>query len=276
MLPWSGEVALWGYSRVQNAHVISIFGLAGSGQKKLQKLREVKGSCQHYSPRLCAVEVGGKKMLAVSCYACGIKLIDMLSGEVMEAYSSSGEGGFTPQQLCAGEPGKLWMSRRKGNVKEDEYDLVELDCSATTFTPTGKNFQKWFFPCGLVIYLPAPFKILVICSIDYSGAVLQGQHAETGDVLWHLSGEVDGAEILPVGVTFSPQHQLILMADGSNRRILALDPSSGSHLQSLPVPETLGNPGFLCLHNELLFLQSGVQDESGLNTIDTLSCFSLT
>ncbi len=159
------------------------------------------------------------------------------------------------------------------NTDTHSFDVIELDCSRSTFTPTGRGFPVTELrlssaPC----YLPAPHNALVFSDVEAD--VLLSVDCESGEKLWELKGEVDGAVIDPEGLTVSPQHQLILMADDDNKRILALDPSSGSHLQSLPVPEEVGNPVHLCLHNELLFVSSSVLGEGGWSRM--LSCFSLT
>ncbi len=279
VLPWSGEVVVWARETTEAPLALFVFGLMGSGlfkvKKKLQKLRVVEASCQHEVPSLCPIVVMGKRLLSVPCLDCSnITLFDLSTGTESQVYKGGDEGSdFKPYKLCAGEPGKLWMVRRKVIDKDTDnrkYDVVVLDCSRTTFTPTGKGFPTELRRCKSVCYLPAPHNALVFSDVEAD--VLLSVDCKSGKKLWELKGEVDGAEILPV--TFSPQHQLILVADFKNKRILVLDPSSGSHLQSLPLPEELAQPVYLCLHNELLFMMSSVWCEDHWSRV--LSCFSLT
>ncbi len=257
---------------------IHIFGLVGFEQKKLQKLREVEAPCLH-APSLCPVEVQGRRLLGVACsnyMDLNVTLNDLSNGEVVDEFKYGDKSGLRPMLLCAGEPGKLWLIRLNDLYGENEFHLIELDCSGMKLKPTGRTLPVAFKRLGSVCYLPAPYNALVT---NAGPDVLLSVDCESGERLWELKGDVDGAEINPAGVTFSPQHQLILVSDWKNSRIMALDPSSGSHLQSLPVPKTLGLLSHLRVHNEHVFLLSYVEDgfdEEGESiSTHTLSCFSL-
>ena len=274
VLPLTGEVVVRGKETEEAPFAVHVFGLVGSGEKKLQKLREVKASCQH-SPGLSVVGVEGRMLLAVTCEACRrVTLIDLKTGDASTAY----QGGLKADDFryCdqrVGELGKLWLLQVQvigGDTNNLRWNVIELDCSRATFTPTGRGFLIDLKRCSSFCYLPAPHNALVFS--DGKSKVLLSVDCESGEKLWELKGKVDGAKIDPIGVTFSPQHQLILMADEDNRRILVVDPSSGSHLQSLPVPQEVGNPFHLCLHNERLFMISHIRSKNS----NMLSCFSLT
>ncbi len=279
VLPWSGEVVVWGWEILKTFYAIHLFVLVGfREEKKLQKRREVLASCQHDVAHLCPLVVGQRKVLGVTCYHChDIKLIDMSNGDESVAFQGGClENDFRPAFLCYGEPGKLWLLQLEIVDKDTnlrKYCVIELDCSSSTFTPTGRGFPLEIKGCNAVFHcLPSPHNALVLC--QWKAPVVSSFSCESGDKLWELKGEVDGADIDPQGVTFSPQHQLLLMADYTNKHILALDPRSGSHLQSLPVPQEVGDPVGLCLHNELLFMTCSLWCEDGWS--DVLSCFSLT
>ena len=217
-----------------------------------------------------------RKLLAAVCFHCSnIKLIDTLKGGVSEVHKgSTDKSEFRPVNLCAGEPGKLWLFRLKvteGTADNIKHDVIELDCNGTKFTPTSRGFLIDLKRCSSFCYLPAPHNALVFS--DGKSKVLLSVDCESGEKLWELKGDVDGAEINPAGVTFSPQHQLILLADYHNSRVLALDPSNGSHLQTLALPEELGCTQFLSLHNEHLFVI--IENRSETQRSFMLSCFSL-
>ncbi len=68
-MPRSGEVVRWGQVSLRDPHVIYTFGQVGG---KLQKLREVKATCQHFAViGLLGVVVERKELLAVVCFWCG-------------------------------------------------------------------------------------------------------------------------------------------------------------------------------------------------------------
>ncbi len=269
---------MWGREKEDAPYSIQIFGLLESEKmKKLQKLREVKSSCQHKTPDLFGLVVHSRRLLAVTCSECNnITLIDLSNGRMSVAYrGGDNEGDFAPCDVCASEPGKLWVLRIQlmhRHVSSLKFDVIELACNKLIFTPTGRRFPIELKGCLTVCHIPGPQNALVIS--DASAGVVLCVHLVSGNKLWESQGKLDCANIDPWGIVFSPQHQQLLLADCDNKRILALDPISGSHLQSLPVPEELGYPWYLCPHNRYLFLVSSIRGEGGWSNM--LSCFSLT
>ncbi len=270
VLPWSGEAVVCGQVSEDAPWALYIYGLAESGQE-LQKVREMEAPCQHNIPGLLGVTVEGEGFLSVTCGICSsVALVDLSSGEKKVAYQGGGgDSDFRPVRVCQRDPGKLWMLEIQDTDSGNKYEMKELDCSSSSFTPTGKGFPIEAMICLFVCYLPAPYNALVYPNAGTD--VLLSVDCESGERLWELKGEVDGAEINPAGVTFSPQHQLLLVADLKNKRILVVDPGSGSHLQSLPLPGEM-MPMSLSLHNEHLYVMGAEESEEKL----VLSCFSLT
>ena len=103
---------------------------------------------------------------------------------------------------------------------------------------------------------------------DGSGGVIRAVACEdgpgrrdprAGDVLWEVKGIVDGVKCDPHGVIYLPApRDILLVCDGSNTRLLVLDPSTGNHRQSIGIPETMGEVQDLCYHNndELVVLHN--------------------
>ena len=81
--------------------------------------------------------------------------------------------------------------------------------------------------------------------------------AETGEKVWKVAGEVDGEMIEPHRLLFSPQHQVLLVADGENSRVMVLHPRDGSHLQTIQPDQNMGAIYELCLHQNKLVVWHG-------------------
>ena len=79
--------------------------------------------------------------------------------------------------------------------------------------------------------------------------------AETGEKVWEVKGEVDGVECYPHGMLFSPQHQVLLVADGENCRVLVLHERDGSYLQTIQLDREMGVITELCLHQNKLVVR---------------------
>ncbi len=292
MLPWSGEALVWGREIEASGRWhrigIHIFGLVSSGllksKKKLQRVEQFDASCDHFAegrswldfPGVCPVEVAGRRYVAAACFWCHqVELTELTTGAMSRAYlTGSDDGDFRPLDLCLGEPGKLWMVRlqmRDRGTLDGEFDVVELDCTDIHFTPTGRGFPiPELKSCNSFCYFPPPYNSFVFS--DSGPNRLLSVDAESGEKLWEFSGRVEGAHISCWGVTFFPEHQVVLLADRTNFRLLVLEPSSGCPLQTLPLPEKVGDSEAVGCHNEHLFLISSLPSEDR----SMLSCFSLT
>ena len=76
--------------------------------------------------------------------------------------------------------------------------------------------------------------------------------AESGQKVWEANGEVDGKMCEPHGILFSSQHQVLLIADGSNCRVLVMHPRDGSHLQTIELEWKKQLIVGLCIHQNKL------------------------
>ena len=193
-------------------------------QGRLEKIKTVKYLCKHYATLrdILGLSVEGEELLAGSCEVCqDIKLVNIYTGKTTVAYENS---KYELWRMCEGEAGRLWVSTWKSKV-------IELDCTKKTFTETGNMFtiaEKAYFMC----FLPPPHRALVLSFNTEVVAV----SCETGEELWRVK-EVDGKLLNPWSITFSPYDQALLVADPYNSRVLVLNPSDGSHLQTLTYPQ---------------------------------------
>ncbi len=224
-LPESGSIVVLGWTAKDAPQVLYQFRLEGG---RLQKVREVKGPCEHeYSYGVLGVMVEGQELLALACKGCrDIKLMNLETGEAHVAYSSEKR----PHTQCHGEAGRMWVY-----CKGDDR-VRELNCSSKAFTETGRTVNIFAFP-WYMCYLPAPHRALVLSHYQRMEAV----SCETGQQLWRLD-EIDGRLVdgRPLGgemVLFHPHFSLVIMSDLQNDRLLLLDAASGELLQSIATPQ---------------------------------------
>ena len=71
--------------------------------------------------------------------------------------------------------------------------------------------------------------------------------------MWELAGRVDGVECYTLGMSYSPHHNALLVADGINCRILVLNPQNGSVRQVMPLGGDIGVVAELCkIHKQIV------------------------
>ena len=63
-------------------------------------------------------------------------------------------------------------------------------------------------------YIPAPHKLIVFS--DNTGIIRAV--SRDGEKMWEVKGEIEGKKCHPYGLFFSPDHQVLLVADGRNSR----------------------------------------------------------
>ena len=149
--------------------------------------------------------------------------------------------------MSHGEKGKLYVV----HVVKGGIQVLELDCSRETFSGPGKIVQSGMERYYDMCYIPSPHRLIVL-SDNYEPTIILSVSAETGEKVWEVKGEVNGVECNPHSMLFSPQHQVLLVADGENSRVLVLHPGDGSHLQTIQLDGEMAIIWELCLHQNKL------------------------
>ncbi len=259
VMPLTGEVVIGGKATSKECWVLHIFALVG---RQLQKVRELKASCQHGKFRnFLGILSRGRELLALACEECqDVKLVDVMSGEVSVGYKT--ELG-DPILVYAGEAGKMWLSGSWGG------ELIELKVSSSRLAATGRMVRVRWEECFSMCYLPPP--VCAVVGTKWCGDSCMCVSCKTGEKNWELEGVVDGEKIGVYGMAFCPKLQILLLADRDSSRILVLDPCCGSHLQTCHVPVELGVLCELSLHNDQLFMRTYHPIEGSYK----LSCFTL-
>ena len=238
----SGIVVLWGKTSEQTPAALHLYQNTSTG---FTKLPEVKGLCEHDYPKLLPVTINNKELLAVSCWDCEmIRLLDVETRDVTVAFHDS---RFRPTRMSHGEGDVMYVVHGvKGAVQ-----VLELHTAQVPFTGPVRTIQSGMERYYSMCYIPSPHRLIVL-SLNKEPTLILAVSAETEEKVWEVKGEVDGVECEPHGMLFSPQHQVLLVADGVNNRVLVLHPGDGSHLQTIQLDREMDVIWELCLHQNKL------------------------
>ena len=229
----TGDVVLFGEEaksadRKAASALIHIFPALGSKSSS----KKLLVPCKHRVTVL-ALEMDGEDFLLASCVRCrDIKLLQTKSGRihVVDKYK------FRSNQksvLCMtrGEPGTLYLSIVGGSLLEFRYSTSGLKGPRKIKIETDV--------CTSLCYIPVPRKALVCCCRDSVRFKLQVNETifaispAGNDVFWEQKEKLDGANVKCATLLYIEQHRVILANDVGNNRFLVLNPSDGSHLQTL-------------------------------------------
>ena len=220
----SGTVVLWGKT---SETASPTFQLYQSWSAELKHTAGLHGFCDHANlASLLPVRLKNKELLAVSCVKCSvIKLLDFESKSVTLGFKNE---QYFPGYMCKGEGDVLYVV----NFIKGDKSVLELNIGQSPFTGPTKTTE-----CGLqalfgLHYVPFPHKLVVFWN-NTNPSYIRAVSAETGKKVWEVTGEVDGKPYSPHGLLFSPQHEVVLVADGDNHRFIVLHPRDGSHLQTI-------------------------------------------
>ena len=243
----SGIVVLRGKTSEQTPAAIHLYNPSTG----FTKLPEVKGLCEHDLQYLLPVTMNNKELLAVSCPLCRmIRLLDVENEDVTVAFHDS---RFYPGWMSHGEGDVMYVVHAVKGAKL----VLELNTAQVPFTGPVRTIQSRMETYFGMCYIPSPHRLIVL-SDNAPGNTIRAVSAETGEKVWQVKGEVDGVQCEPNGMLFSPQHQVLLVADGVNSRVLVLHPGDGSHLQTIQLDRKMGVITELCLHQNKLVVKHNV------------------
>ena len=115
-------------------------------------------------------------------------------------------------------------------------------------------------------YIPAPHKLIVF-SLNTESLIRAV--SMDGEKMWEVKGEIEGKKCNPLGLLFSPDHQVLLVADGGYSRLIVLNPQDGSVLQTIQLDQ-LGFIYQLHIHQQQLIVHHATVDNK-----EKVSYFSL-
>ena len=236
----SGLVVLWGKRSEETPGVFHLY----QNTSDWKKVGELKGLCEHDQfVYIVPWTVDDREFIGVSCYWCHtISLLDIETEKVTIAFQNT---EYYPRHMCKGDGDVMYVINSVIN-----NPVLELKIGEIRFTGPQKTIQcgmEWVYSMR---YIPS-YKLLVFSC--WEDNLVRAVNAETGEKVWEVSGEVEGIECEPHGTLYSPQHQVLLVADGRNCRVLVLHPRDGSHLQTVRLDREMRKIRHLYFHeNELV------------------------
>ena len=205
----------------------------------------MKGLCKHEIVYLLSVTVKAKELLAVSCAECQmIRLLDLETEEVSVAFHNE---LYLPGRMRNGEENVMYLMTTG-------IQALELSITQVPFSGPNRIVQSGMERYFDMHYIPSPHRLLVFSDAN-TGNKIRAVSAETGEKVWEVGGEIDGEICQPRGLLFSERHQVLLVTDSTNRRLLVLHPRDGSHLQTIQLDKEILVVSELCLYqNKLIVL----------------------
>ena len=231
----NGTVVLWGKV---SEEVPAAFHLYQKIITRWKKKGEVKGFCEKEHEEwldLEPLEMKDKELLAVSCQKCRmIRLLDTETEKVTVAFQSQ---MYFPNAICNGEKCVMYMVN---SVKGPNKPVLELSTEQVPITCAGptKTILSGMKKFHSFSYIPSPYKLLVFS--DHSPGTIRAVSVKTGAMVWEVTGEIEGSKCKPHGILFSPEHKVLLVADGKRSRVQVLHPGDGSHLQTIQLESEMG------------------------------------
>ena len=224
------------------------------GEEGLTEQR-IKSPCKH-AVHLLNMPIEGQEHLALCCVKCrSFKIINLgkpIGGEISDHSDeiqyevSSAFDKVLVHRICQGELNRLY-------VLTNGDKIIELNTSTVPFKEVERSSIRTGIKSNLyrdLSYVPDPHKIIIVSD----GITVHGISCDSKNIVWTLEDRVDGRKIDPHDLLYLPDRQIVLVADGENRRVLVLDPISGSHRQTVELPGDLGEIKRLCIQGNQVVL----------------------
>ena len=289
LVPWrrsascvmnNGDIALWGKTGKKDPREFHIY----NKDRQRQEVKKIKALCPHKNVRILSIVIENVENLAASCTECGdINLQHLTIDTAYPAFSSDLSG-----PMCYGKEGKIFSI----NCIE-EFPIIEIGCKRKQFV-YGETYETKMKTVYDVCYISTRDILVIATHKkdtkdtkdlrviladkkdntldDFSDeepdedseknekdkkkeapAIIRAIQGRYGKVVWEVK-EVDGVETRAHGVIYSHKYNVLLVADGSNRRILVLQPESGEHLQTIDLSSDVHSAWQLFMHRDQLIL----------------------
>ena len=217
--------------------------------------KRIKSPCKH-AVHLLNIPVKGQEHIALCCVKCGAFKIMNISKSIGEDSSdhsdeikyeiSSAFDKVLVHRICQGELNRLYVLSKSDKI-------IELNTSTVPFKEVDRSSIRTKIKSNLyrdLCYVPDPHKIIIVSD----GITVHGISCDSKKIIWTLEDRVDGRKIDLHDLLYLPDRQIALVADGENRRVLVLDPISGSHRQTIELPGDWGEIKRLCIQGNQVVL----------------------
>ena len=217
----NGDAVIYGKTSYDAPAEFHVYNTKG------RKIKTFKTLCHHEgNTNLFSQIIQNINYLFLSCCYCNkIYQYNMNTTTVTEAFS---DDKYRPGRMCHGPPGTICVVNRV-----NDNPVLVLNCTTTSFR-LERTVQTQMQRYHSICYVPSVDLLLITnCTLGMVRAV----SCSTDRVVWEVTGDVAGSPCDPHGAVYSPQHDVVFVCDGTNERILVLEPVSGECLQTVDLRE---------------------------------------
>ena len=208
----NGDIVLWGKAFGHYTPQFHIYNKQANVIKMFEPL------CYHGSIYLSSLVIQDNEYLVVSCPICQkIHLYNIYSGEVTKAFSDS---KFSPGPMSLNSEGMLCVVDLQA---KKELSILLLECNTKQFV-LKRIIQTHLAETSTVFDICCVPGLVAISTWDPAGI---SAVSNTNKTIWELSGVMGNAQCSPYGMAYSQQQNLLVVADGANKRTLIIEPSRG-------------------------------------------------
>ena len=170
------------------------------------------------------------ELVVTSCFIC--MTIDVFD---INAQNGSGVRMFIdedtvikphrPHCMTAGEPGEIYVIDHPMFYGYKRLKVMVIDCTEAKFN-VKKTVKINTKLCHKMTYVPTPHKILVLNNPFGDKPSVKAVSCESWNILWTVAGPVNGRELSPYGLVFSPGHDSLFVGDYCRVVVLSLGDGS--------------------------------------------------
>ena len=228
VMPKSGEVVMSGSEDEDASWSLFVFSLKDEKSSR----KKINSSCGHKGLAFTApLIIAGREKLVVSCWKCDdLKLLDLQTGEWSTAFKDC-----APANLCPGGSGTIFLQSWR------DQSILQLDSTGPVFKGLLKTLHTDMW-CLAMCYIPPPVNALVVS--DFLSSKMVALSVESGGLMWEFQRQEGGVYYQQKrvvydrsGLLFHPEHNVLFVADGIRKRVLAVDPGTGGLIQTIDLPE---------------------------------------
>ena len=251
-MPQSGDVVVSGAEEKDGPWSLFVFSLKDGNLIR----KEISSSCAHNNIAfLSSLIIHRREKLVVSCSGCDdLKWLNLQTGRWRKAFR-----GCQPFNMYSGGSDTIFVQSRLGR------SILQLNGSTYVFQGPIRTLYTDMQVMG-TCYIPSPVDALVIS--DWYSSKMVALSVKNNKVIWefqekkveiNMENEYQGEQTREnneqqgngndkvnasktvvwdrVGLLFHPNHNVLIVADGDNERVLIINPGDGSLIQTPDLPD---------------------------------------
>ena len=223
------------------------------------KVGEKSVPCDHDHWDIIPVMIKNKERLLVSCYECQIIwFCDTARGKFSVALKKK---GLYPGAMCKAEGDHVYIVNQKERIDE----VLKAKCTSTgLIVDKIKTIHPKMEGIVFMAYLPDNKCIVLSCWKDN---LVKAFHCGTGEQVWEVRlMSVEYVDWEPYGLLYLPEHKSLLVCDKSDDGLLVVNPSDGSILQTISLPD-VPMPTSLSMHEGNIVLYHDLNGSAKISVV---------